>query len=419
MSSTFIQRVMLRNYKSIEACDVSLGPLSFLVGQNGAGKSNFLDALRLVAEALRTSLDHALRDRGGISEVRRRSGGHPTHFGIRLDFRLRDQRTGHYAFTVGARTKGAYAVQDEECFISGRGQGAGAAYFKVSDGTVERSTLPAPPAAAADRLFLVNVSGFPEFRSLYEALSHMGFYNINPDRMREPQPPDPGVLLLRDGSNVASVLRRIGKTETDLKELIEEYLEQVVPGLRSVDPKEVGPQETLEFRQEVKGSKDPWRFFAANMSDGTLRTVGILIALFQSRNGDGRVVPFVGIEEPEGALHPAAAGVLLDSLREASEQSQVVVTSHSPELLDNQEIGSESLLAVVLDEGVTRIGPVDETGRSALRDHLYTAGELLRLDQLSPDPTSFVSSKQLRLFTGPQESLNGALAQRSSDDGQA
>src|SRR5713101_3554241 len=78
--STFLTRVVLRNYKSIAACDVQLCPLVFLVGPNGAGKSNFLDALRFVADALRTSLDHALRDRGGIKEVRRRSGGHPTHF---------------------------------------------------------------------------------------------------------------------------------------------------------------------------------------------------------------------------------------------------------------------------------------------------------------------------------------------------
>ena len=75
-----LQRVMLKNDKSIEACNVELGPLAFLVGLNGSGKSNFIDALRFVADSLRATLDHALRDRGGINEVRRRGGGHPTHF---------------------------------------------------------------------------------------------------------------------------------------------------------------------------------------------------------------------------------------------------------------------------------------------------------------------------------------------------
>ena len=86
--SIFIKRVTIKNYKSIAACDVRLGPLMFLVGPNGAGKSNFLDALRFVADALNSSLDHAIRDRGGINDVRRRSGGHPNHFSIRLDFAL-------------------------------------------------------------------------------------------------------------------------------------------------------------------------------------------------------------------------------------------------------------------------------------------------------------------------------------------
>ena len=68
-----LTRVVLRNYKSIAACDVSPAQLTFLVGPNGSGKSNFLDALRFVADAVRFSLDHALRDRGGIGEVRRLS----------------------------------------------------------------------------------------------------------------------------------------------------------------------------------------------------------------------------------------------------------------------------------------------------------------------------------------------------------
>ena len=85
---TTITRVALRNYKSIAACDVKLTPLTFLVGPNGSGKSNFLDALRFTAQALRFSPGHALYERGGINEVRRRSRGHPNHFGIRLDLRL-------------------------------------------------------------------------------------------------------------------------------------------------------------------------------------------------------------------------------------------------------------------------------------------------------------------------------------------
>ena len=94
-----------------------LGPLTYLVGQNGAGKSNFLDALRFVADALNASLEHALRDRGGIGEVRRRSSGHPTHFGISLEWRLPDGVEGVYAFRVAAQPKGGFDVQMEKCRV--------------------------------------------------------------------------------------------------------------------------------------------------------------------------------------------------------------------------------------------------------------------------------------------------------------
>jgi len=67
-----LMRVALKNFKSLAACDMRLGPLTFLVGPNGAGISNFLDALRSVTDSLRTSLEHALRERGGINEVCRR-----------------------------------------------------------------------------------------------------------------------------------------------------------------------------------------------------------------------------------------------------------------------------------------------------------------------------------------------------------
>ncbi len=381
-----VKRVLIKNYRSIEAADVQLGSMTFLVGPNGSGKSNFLDAMRLVTEALRTSLDHALRERGGIQEVRRRSGGHPTHFGLRLDFELPNSTWGHYSFEVGARPHGAFVVKSEECAVGAHG-------FRVSDGKVLTAPAAVSPPASDDRLYLVIAAGLPEFRPVYDALSQMGFYSLNPDRIRALQPPDKGELLLRDGSNLASVLERLGNSEA--KKRIEEYLSKVVPGIEGVSAKRVGHMETLEFRQLVAGSTAPWRFPAINMSDGTLRALGILVALFQQS-----AVPLVGIEEPEVALHPAAAGILRDALREGSSRTQVLVTSHSPELLDDPTIPHDSIIAVRAEEGRTRMGRVDEAGRTALRERLYTAGELLRSDQLQPEVSELPA--QLRLFDGSE-----------------
>jgi len=184
-----------------------------------------------------------------------------------------------------------------------------------------------------------------------------------------------------------------------LKTRIEEYLAKVVPGIAGVDSKTIGPKETLEFRQDVRGAKHPWRFLAANMSDGTLRSFAVLVALFQGGASGAAARRLVGIEEPEVALHPAAAGVLTDSLQDAAEHAQILVTSHSPDLLDNESIPDESILAVFAEHGETKIGRLDETGRSALREHLYTAGELLRMDQLRPDPDQTrLDPEQLELF---------------------
>lgn len=408
MDRRLLTRVVLRNYKSIAACNVEPAQLSFLVGPNGSGKSNFLDALRFVADSLRYSIDHALRDRGGINEVRRRSGGHPTHFGIRLEFSLEDSQ-GHYTFRVGAKAGGGYDVQREECRVFRRSirplfqaSSDEQHYYRVESGRVVKSTVSPPPAAAADRLYLVNVSGVDAFRPVYDALSSAGFYNLSPDVIRDLQPTDPGELLKRDGSNAASVLFNLGIRSPDFKKRIESYLGKVVPGVAGVDRRPVGPRETLEFRQEVRGAEHPWRFFASNMSDGTLRAFGVLLALFQVAGDSASQRRLVGIEEPEVALHPAAAGVLIDGLRDAAEQAQILVTSHSPDLLDNGEISPDSILAVVAEHGESRIGPLDDVGRAVLRDHLYTAGELLRMGHLAPDPKlSHMTPKQIQLF-GPE-----------------
>jgi len=397
-SQTFLRRAVLKNYKSIAACDVTLDPLTFLAGPNGAGKSNFLDALRFVTDSLRSSLEHALRDRGGINDVRRRSGGHPNHFGLRLFFTLPSGEEGHYAFRIGARPQGGFEVQDEECKIYSPQALSETHYFRIKSGEVKESSQQGP-TASIDRLYLVSASGLPAFRPVYEALSHMGFYSLNPDRIRDLQSPDAGQLLARDGSNITSVLAQLKKHNSNRKQRIEEYLSKVVPGVHGVDVKVIGPKETLEFRQQVAGSKDPWRFLAANMSDGTLRALGILVALFQARNGSSSV-PLVGIEEPEIALHPAAAGLLLDGLREASRSTQVIVTSHSPDLLDDQQLDAHSILAVYAEAGSTHIAALDEAGRTAVLKRLYTPGELLRLNQMRPDPESSPEKldRQLHIF---------------------
>ncbi|MCU7935425.1 MAG: AAA family ATPase [Candidatus Thiodiazotropha sp. (ex Dulcina madagascariensis)] len=376
----FITRVVLRNYKSIGYCDVHLNSLTYLVGANGSGKSNFLDALHLVRDALVGSLDNALNERGGLTEVRRRSSGHPTHFGIRLEFELKDGKYGHYAFNIGALSRRGYEVQTEECVISGVGKGP---FYKIERGKLVASSEIPFPAVTADRLALVAVSGTKVFRPIFDALTSMGFYNLNPKLMRELQKPQEGRLLKPVGENIASVIGHLERVGPEMMETIQEYLQTVVSTVHGVERKQIGPMETLEFRQDMAGAKHPWRFLAQNMSDGTLRALGILTALFQ---GNRDYAPsLVGIEEPETALHPAASATLRDALEKASEQTQVIVTSHSPDLLDDLDLSADALLSVDSEGGETRIARLDEASRKSMYNRLFSAGELLRLNQLAPD----------------------------------
>ena len=434
-SEPFLNRVRLKNYRSVASCDVTLGRFTLLVGRNGSGKSNFLDALAFTADALNDSLDRALRTRGGFAEVRRRSRSKPTAVTVSLHFNLAGHRVGDYEFVVGARADGGYGVNRESLKIR-TAAGKTEAEFRVKSGEVEHFDVPPgepredplvtdvvfqnrlteavvrsvegrPPVPTEDRLFLVRAAGFPQFREAFDALSGMSFYNLNPDPMRELQSPAPGRLLRPDGANVASVVARLEEEFPGVKRRIGQYLGQIVPGVDDVSRRTYGPKETLRFeqRQDARGGRGKsWSFDANGMSDGTLRALGILVAAMQ-RTRTGEPVRLIGIEEPETALHAAAAGVLLGALREAAGRTQILVTTHSADLLDLTEAGRELLVVAHARDGATRLGRPDAVGRQALQEHLATAGELLRMDQLRPE-----SEEQADLFAEDGGLENGGLS---------
>lgn len=392
----FLRRVRIKNYKSIGKCELDLASVNVLVGRNGAGKSNFLDALSFVVDSLQTSLDHAIKARGGIDAVRRYSTGHPRNFAIELHLDLPSFRTAVYGFEIAARGQGKFVVKYEILRITDLSKSE-KAYYEVIEGVLRGSSEKVTPPVMSDRLSLVTMSNLPEFRTIYDALFSMGFYNLNPDIMKKPQSPDAGELLHRDGSNIAGVIGRIREARPIQFDRIKDYLAVIVPGITEVNRISLGPSETLEFKQQVKGAKSPWQFYANNMSDGTLRALGALVAVTQVADRKSPVC-LVGIEEPETALHPAAAGALVDALREAAEHTQIIITCHSPDLLDRFDPEKEALLVVTVREGNTQIAPIDPASRNVIKKHLYSPGELLRMDQLEPDPREISRQQQMKLF---------------------
>jgi len=383
----FLRRVEIEYYKSIVHAVVELKPLTLLVGRNGSGKSNFLDALRFISDSLQLSLDHAVKSRGGISEIRTR--GPRRSFSIKLELDLPPDKEASYDLKIidisSDEPTGYYAVRDEVLRIYSK-FGELLSYYEFLDGELDRSSIQNIASPQRDRLYLMTASGYSEFRPVYDALASMGFYDFDPDSMRSPRTPDSGELLRRDGSNIASVLARIGKEQPQTLERITDYLAAVVPGVVGIERAKLGetPYETVKFKQRVEGSSEPREFFSLSMSDGTLRVLGALVAVFQlvGRKSPGLLV---GIEEPENSLHPAATAALTDALLEASSFTQILITSHSPDLLDHEDLETGSLLSVALEEGQSKIAPIDKASSQAIREHLYSPGELLRLDQLEPD----------------------------------
>lgn len=379
---TFITRVVIENYKSIAYCDVRLGPLTFLVGRNGSGKSNFLDALNFMADALRLTLDGAIRARSNIATISRLTGEVYSALGVHVEFELPDGRVGGYGFEIGERLIGIpYALHREECSIWEPGKKKDAAYFRVRDGQVE-TNIASMPATLPDHLYLVNASGFAPFQDAYKALAAMHFYHIDPDRVQHSASAGEDRMLAEDGSNSAGVLLSLINRHPETTARIREYMRAIVPDMVDVFPVGFGGRYSLAFKQGDEADQPLFR--PEQMSDGTLRALGILLALFQVVPDADRLVSLIAMEEPETGLHRAALAALRDAFLEASETVQLLATTHSTDLLDAKDFKAEWLRVVTAERGATHIGPLSEATVSIVRDHLSTAGELLRSSPLRP-----------------------------------
>jgi predicted ATPase len=113
--------------------------------------------------------------------------------------------------------------------------------------------------------------------------------------------------------------------------------------------------------------------------------------MFQDRRRHGS---FVAIEEPESALHPGAAFTLTEAILEAAETGQILISTHSPELLQHEAIGPDNLVAVESRGGNTIASKVNAGACRAIRKRLMTAGELQRREQLSPEPRQEPATQQ-------------------------
>lgn len=366
--TAMLRRLTLQRFRSLRSATVAFDNPTFLVGQNGAGKSNIVDALSLQADAMTSPLAAVLDRRGGVGAVGHRSTarGRGADVGLRVDVEgLAGVREAVYAFGIRPTKGFGYEVRREQCLCVAED---GTRSWFDRDGTSLRSTIETRPALTPNALALPLVAGDQRFAPVAQFLADIQPYRIDPRMLRELQDPDAGVRLRSDGGNAASVLRQL---DEDTRQHVQAFLQAVVPGAVEVKSERLQNKLSLKFTQ--RGEEAALKFGPHSMSDGTLRTLGLLVAVHQPKPPSVLIV-----EEPEATIHPGALGVVLDVLRHAARSTQSVVTTHSPDILEARWIRDCHLRIVSWEDGATRVAPVSEATRSALRERLMDAGELLR-----------------------------------------
>ncbi|MGP0064508.1 MAG: AAA family ATPase [Isosphaeraceae bacterium] len=382
-----ITNLAISNYRSLgESAELRLRPLTALVGPNGSGKSNIVDALRFLSEAVRNGLEAAIAKRHGITTLRRWSGGRPFNIIISVTFKERDGASGTYVVELGA-AKEAYRVKREyaKCSSSLDPEWADNGVLAPEEYEIREGKWCSGPSGLRPKidpmsLTLPLIAANDRFRALADAIRNIAIYSIFPDTLRRPQTYDPTRPMDEHGTNWCSILKD-ARREGWVGEL-RAALGQITGDIDDIRMTTAGGFLIPEFRHGVTSQKGKARerwFAAAQESDGTLRMAGIITALLQEPP-----LTLIGIEEPELTVHPGALPMLYDFLVQASQRSQVLITTHSPDLLGL--LKADEVRVVERHDGVTTVGRMDESQRAAVQERLFTPGELMRWEGLRQEP---------------------------------
>jgi len=395
----FLRRVRIRNFKSIKFCDVTLEPLTVLVGRNGSGKSNFVEALAFLRDIMATNVSEAARRRGGWLALRYQTArDEEMSFELEVASQVGDRNTGQdacdpfsatYGFTLREGPSGSpirlhehlQQTDGSDATLGDQSFSLAGSYDPDTYDVGYRWTGPCQPSPIPhphpDHMWLAS-RGF----SLSKELRRIGCYNFSPQEIRQPQKQDVGQFLEDDGRNLANLVSRMRGGNSDVFDRVRDYLSIVVDAVEGITPVDLGGYQTIRFNCRGGKPNEPLVFAAAAMSDGTLRVLAALMAGFQSTSS-GEYPSLVAIEEPETSLHPAAMHALVDALDEATGRTQILLTTHSTELLDNPTIQPENVRVVEMVNGETIITPLDEASVEIVKQQLDTLGGLERQNQLA------------------------------------
>lgn len=347
-----LSRLELQSFKSFANAEAPFGPFTVLVGANASGKSNVIEALRLLAELLGDwgKVDTVLRDggtvRGGTSEVAR--NGCDT-FSLRTQWSRPSLRSVHHELTcavrpvVAIRSERAFDPNDASAWL--RATAGSKALPAVDGGTSDpTSTLEWPVSqdpsvspmqqAISARSSLVwgtfqyagNAPAREVARRLSDELSVVRYLDITPSLMRDYVEQEI-THLDAQGAALSPILYRLCQDADQKRELVDWLTALCAPELADI-----------EFSRTEEGSvmlrlveKDGTKVSARSLSDGTLRFLGELTAVRTAPRGSVLLMEELGRD-----VHPRRMHLLVQYLESAVEERgiQIVATTHSPDVLE-------------------------------------------------------------------------------------
>ncbi len=363
---------------------LALEGFTVIIGANGSGKSNFLESLALL-KAAPSDMAAFFREGGGLRDWLWKGGHETTSAQLEAIFEC---ALGHVRkplrYCLGfTENGGRLEILDERIehaeplgsfekpyVFYGVEQGRPVLNANVPQGDRRRRELRREDINPEQSIFAqrYDPDEYPEISYLVDTLKQLRIYRhwtFGPSAaVRRPQDPSlPQDILLEDGSNLGLILKRI-KRNPETKQRFEKYLRAVFEGMEEVDVDfDAGLMKVVAHEA---GRIIP----ASRLSDGTLRYLCLLAVLCNPDPG-----PLVCIDEPELGLHPDLVNTVADALRFAAERTQLIITTHSVDLVDAFHDMPEAIVVCEKHEGGTVLSRLEP---ERLRPWLekYRLGEL-------------------------------------------
>lgn len=366
-----IEGLLIKNFRAIAQCELALKPgLNVLIGPNGSGKSSLVEALRFLHEAIVSDPTRALSRWRGWASVRHRGPVMTNEIALAVGMRVhRGRGSAEYGVFLDQSENGI-DVRVQREFLDRRGESRRTLLSAVlGKGNVLEGQEWLPFELSEHDLALryhADRVRHKEIIPFAEDIASWRFVNPVPALMRPPTPPGIDAAWHESGISVALQLARA--TKPQLAE-VSRRMAGLVEGTEGLEARLSSEGALVELKEQVHHGLFPsW-----TLSDGTLRVLAILTALYV-----GPPPALLCVEEPENSLHPSVIDNLLTEFRDAAERgTQVIITSHSPYLLNRLNLDVDAAFFVDRPGGAARFTPLPGDERTAREMERFGLGELL------------------------------------------